>query len=157
MIVAHNTLVTLKYRLTTPDGAPIESEEELHYLHGEYGQIFDKVEKALDGKSVGDTVHVELSAEEGFGDYDGSLVIEEALSELPEDLEVGMEIDGYFESDPEEVIVYTVREIRDHEAVLDGNHPLAGQPFVFDATVEAVQPLDEMAVSAILNHTHDHE
>lgn len=157
MTVTNNTLVTLKYRLSTPKGETIETEEELLYLHGDHGQIFDKVEKVLDGKSVGDTVRVELSAEDAFGEYDGSLVIEEALSELPEDLEVGMEIDGYYESDPEEVIVYTVREIREHEAVLDGNHPLAGQPLLFEATVAAIQPMDEAAVAAILNHDHDYE
>lgn len=155
MTVMHNSLVTLRYHLSTSKGESIERDEELLYLHGDYGQLFDKVERALEGKAVGDTVHVELSAEDAFGEYDGSLVIEEALSELPEALEVGMEIDGYLESTPDDVIVYTVREIRENEAVLDGNHPLAGQPLLFEATVAAIQPMDESAVSAILNHEHD--
>jgi FKBP-type peptidyl-prolyl cis-trans isomerase SlyD len=155
MPITKNSLVTLEYRLTSTEGELLNPEEELlTYLHGGYGQIFEKVEDALEGKKVGDNVHIELAPAEAFGDYDGSLVLEESLHELPDDLAVGMEIDGYLEENPEDVIIYTVKEIRGEEAVLDGNHPLAGQSLVFDATVQEIQPLEEDAVREILEHHH---
>jgi len=112
MPITKNSLVTLDYRLSSPEGETLHEEKELMYVHGGYDQIFAKVEAALKGKEVGDTIRVTLSPDEAFGEYDGSLVIEEALSELPEELEVGMEIDGYSEEYPDDVMIYTVKEIR---------------------------------------------
>ena len=156
MAITKNSLVTLNFRLVSPEGEPLYSEDDLMYLHGGYAQIFDRVEAALEGKSVGDTVSVPLSPAEAFGEYDGALVVEEALSELPDDLTVGMEIDGYSEENPDEVTVYTVREIRGDEAILDGNHPLAGQPIVFEAEVTEIEALGDEAVREILEHDHHH-
>ncbi|UFS61588.1 FKBP-type peptidyl-prolyl cis-trans isomerase [Sulfurimonas sp. HSL-3221] len=157
MQITKNTLVTLNYELTTADGTLLNPDDtELMYLHGGYGQIFPKLEEALEGKQVGDDVYVVLSPAESFGEYDGSLLVEEALSELPDDLEVGMEIEGHLESNPDDIIIYTVKEIRGDEAVLDGNHPLAGSSLVFDGTVKEIQPLDEAAVRELLEHEHHH-
>jgi FKBP-type peptidyl-prolyl cis-trans isomerase SlyD len=157
MTITKDTLVSLDYRLTDAEGNLLNpDEEELIYLHGGYGQIFKKVEEALEGKSVGDSVRVVLSPAEAFGDYDEALVVEESLSELPEELAVGMEIDGYTEESPDDVVIYTVAEIRGDTAVLDGNHPLAGKSLVFEGTVEEIQELDEEAVREILEHEHHH-
>ncbi|WP_345984571.1 peptidylprolyl isomerase [Sulfurimonas sp. HSL-1656] len=157
MQITKNSLVTLNYELSTSDGELLNPDDsELMYLHGGYGQIFAKLETELEGKRTGDDIHVTLSPAEAFGEYDGSLLVEEALSELPDDLEAGMEIEGHLESHPEDVIIYTVKEIRGDEAVLDGNHPLAGRSLVFDGTVTAVEPLDDAAVHEILEHEHHH-
>jgi len=156
MSITKNTLVTLDYRLTSPEGEELYAEKDLMYLHGGFEQIFEKVEAALEGRNVGDKVSVALSPADAFGNYDGALLIEESLSELPEDLEVGMEIDGYDEANPDDVIIYTVKEIRGDEAVLDGNHPLAGRSIVFEAEVTETQALDEAAVQEILEHQHHH-
>lgn len=155
MPIAKNTLVTIDYRLSSPSGEPLYEEEELMYLHGGHGQIFDKVEAALDGKEAGERVRVELAPDDAFGEYDGSLLIEESLHELPDDLAVGMEIEGYNEAHPDEVTIYTVKEIRGDEAVLDGNHPLAGMHIVFEADVRETQDLDEAAAAELLHH-HEH-
>lgn len=157
MTISKDKLVTLDYRLTDTEGNLLNAdEEELIYLHGGYGHVFEKVEAALEGKGVGDAVHVTLEPGDAFGEYDGSLVVEEALSELPEDLHVGMEIDGYMEENPDDVVIYTVREINGNEALLDGNHPLAGLSLVFDGTVEDVQEIGEEAIQEILEHEHHH-
>lgn len=157
MPITKNTLVSLEYTLSDSEGIRLNPDNEpLIYLHGGYGLVFAKVEEALEGKGTGDSVRVELSPAEAFGEFDGELVVEEALSELPEDLAVGMEIDGYIEESPEDVIIYTVKEIRGDTAVLDGNHPLAGRSLVFEGTVRETQELDEEAVREILEHQHHH-
>lgn len=157
MTITKDTLVSLDYRLTDAGGNLLNpDEEELIYLHGGYGQVFKKVEEALEGKSVGDSVDVELSPAEAFGEYDASLVVEEARSELPEEIDIGMELDGYLEERPDDVIIYTVTELRDDTAVLDANHPLAGKRLRFEGTVQEIQELDETAVREILEHHHHH-
>jgi len=71
MNVAHNTVVSLSYELYDGDGKLIEkAEAPLVYLHGGYSGIFPLVEKALDGKAVGDSCRVHLPPNEAFGEYD---------------------------------------------------------------------------------------
>ncbi len=157
MTITENALVSLDYRLTDTEGNLLNPDQEpLIYLHGGHGHLFRKVEEALEGKSVGETFHVTLSPGEAFGDYDKELVVEEPLSELPDEITVGMEIDGYMEESPDDVIIYTVTELHEEYAVLDGNHPMAGMSLIFEGTVQDVQELSEEAIREILEHHHDH-
>lgn len=156
MTITKNTLVTLEYTLGTSDGQMLDTHEELIYLHGGYGQLFEKVELELAGKSVGDRIRIDLSPEEAFGPYDGSLLVEESLHELPLGLEAGMEIEGHDEDKPDDVTIYTVKEIRGEEAVLDGNHPLAGIALVFEAAVTDLELLPDEGIAAYLDHEASH-
>lgn len=144
MKVIKNSVVTLNYRVTTPEGVEVDDgKEPLVYLHGGHDDLFPKLEEALEGKSVDDTVTVRLHADEAFGEYDPELVQTEALDNLPAEVEVGMELEGEpaDEDDAdEEVIIYRVTRIEGDEATLDGNHPLAGQALIFICTVAAVRP-----------------
>ncbi|MDD3598461.1 peptidylprolyl isomerase, partial [Sulfuricurvum sp.] len=125
MSVTKNCIVTIDYRILDAEGNLLHEEDEpLTYLHGNYGQIFKAVEEALEGKEVDHTFTVKLSSNEAFGQYDPELIVTEALSELPAEVSVGMEVDGYFDEDSDDVIIYTVTAIEGDHATLDGNHPL---------------------------------
>jgi len=157
MTITKNTLVSLDCRLSDSDGNLLNpGEPELIYLHGGYGQLFARAEAALEGKAVGDSVSVVLEPADAFGEHDEALVVEEALSELPEDIFVGMEVDGYLEECPDDVIIYTVTEIHEAYARLDANHPYAGKQLRFEAEVRELQPLGDAAVREILEHRHHH-
>jgi len=68
MPITKNTLVSLEYRLTDETGAQLNTDgEPLIYLQGGYGLVFAKVEAALEGKDVGDSVRVGLAPAEAFG------------------------------------------------------------------------------------------
>ncbi|GFO68348.1 FKBP-type peptidyl-prolyl cis-trans isomerase [Geomonas limicola] len=139
--VKKNTVVTLDYTVTDSDGVLVdEGLEPLCYLHGGYEDIFPKIEEALQGKKVNDSVQVKLLPAEAFGEYDASLVQVEPREEFPEDLEVGSQVEGAAEgADDEEFILYRVTDIDDEKVVLDGNHPLAGLSIVFSCTVTAIR------------------
>lgn len=157
MTVAKNCIVTLDYHINDTEGNLLHEEEEpIIYLHGNYGHIFKAVEDALEGKNIGDTFTVALPAQEAFGNYDPALVITEELSELPEELSVGMEIDGYMDEDSEDVTIYTVSEITSTHATLDGNHPLAGMDLVFEGTILDIHAANEEEIQEILNYHHEH-
>ncbi len=156
MSISHNCIVTLDYTVTTTDGTMVdEGKEPLTYVHGGYDNIFETVEKALEGKAVGDSFKIPLTAAQAFGEYDEDLLVIESLENLPDDLSVGMQIEGSMEGDEDDTILYIVTEIRDdNQAVLDGNHPLAGIDLVFEGTVTEVHPATEEEVQAILHHAH---
>lgn len=144
MKVVKNSIVTLNYSVTDPEGNVVDDgQEPLVYLHGGHDDLFPKLEEALEGKHVDETVKVSLHADEAFGEYEADLVQIEARADLPEELQVGMELEGApaDEGDEdEEVIIYRVTAIDGDKVTLDGNHPLAGKALIFTCTVAAVRP-----------------
>jgi FKBP-type peptidyl-prolyl cis-trans isomerase SlyD len=150
--VAKNTVVTITYSLANKDGELLERSDEPHsYLHGGYGNVFPVVEKALEGKNVGDTVEVMMEPDDAFGDYDEQLVRVEERNVFPDNLEVGMQFEGHGESSGE-VHVYTVTDITDDKVVVDGNHPLAGQSLRFQCKITEVREADPHEIE----HGHAH-
>jgi FKBP-type peptidyl-prolyl cis-trans isomerase SlyD len=137
------------YEVKDPQHEMVDpGERPLVYLHGSSG-IFPKLEAALDGKTVGDSVQVQLEPEDAFGEYDDELVTSELLQNLPEGVLVGMQLEGTGEHGTH---IMSVTEIEDGRAVLDGNHPLAGVTLVFSCTVSEVRA----ATTEELAHGHAH-
>jgi FKBP-type peptidyl-prolyl cis-trans isomerase SlyD len=154
-----NTVVTLSYKLFSPDGTLIEeSSQPITYLHGGHHGIFPKIEAALAQKKVGESCSVMLEPDDAFGEYDADLVRVEPQDRFPADIKVGMQfeghagLDGEGDGEDDETQVYTVTDIADGKVVVDGNHPLAGQRLRFDCTVLDVRP----ATAEEMAHGHVH-
>jgi FKBP-type peptidyl-prolyl cis-trans isomerase SlyD len=152
MQIAKDTVVTLAYRVTDPDGNLVDDgARPLVYLHGGYDGIFATIEETLHGKSVGEQFEVKLQPEEAFGDYSESLLRIESLSLFPEGIEVGMQFERGSEDDEDEML-YTITDIEGDKVVVDGNHPLAGMALIFNCTISEVRA----ATPEELQHGHAH-
>lgn len=152
MQIAKDTIVALNYELFDIDGNLIErTDAPIEYLHGGYDGIFPLVEKALDGKSAGDSCRVRLDPDDAFGEYDAELVHVEPRDKFPQNVVVGMQFEGQTESSGE-TLVYTVTDIAEDKVVVDGNHPLAGQMLNFSCTVAEVRT----ATTEEIRHGHAH-
>ncbi len=152
MQVKMNTVVTIIYELKDTDGNTLEKmNDPIAYLHGGHDNIFPKVEEAIHGKNVGDSIEITLDPADAFGDYDEGLVQIEPLSAFPEkNIKEGMQFEGEDESG--EVIIYTVTNIADGKVVVDGNHPWAGQRVLFMATIKDVRDANQEEIE----HKHVH-
>jgi FKBP-type peptidyl-prolyl cis-trans isomerase SlyD len=152
MQVSMNTVVTMTYELKDADGVVLESSEQpVAYLHGGYDNIFPKVEEAIHGKNIGDTIELALEPADAFGEYDAELVQIEPASAFPqENLKEGSQFEG--EDETGEVILYTVTNVADGKVVVDGNHPWAGQRIIFKATIKDVRSANQEEVT----HQHVH-
>jgi FKBP-type peptidyl-prolyl cis-trans isomerase SlyD len=147
--IGKDTIVSLSYEVTDTDGTVFDAgEEPLIYLHGGYGDVFEAIEHALEGKSVGDTVIIKLQPAQAYGEYDADLVLIESVDVLPQPLKIGMQIEGEPEGAPDEAIFYRVTDIAEGKAVLDGNHPLAGMALIFTGTITAVRPATPAEIEA---------
>ena len=111
---------------------PLVAPAELSYVHGGYGQLFEKLEQAIEGHQAGDRLQVQLEPEDAFGEYDAELMRVEKIERYGEGLTVGMEIE-------EEDRIYRVTDIAGGSAVLDANHPLAGMALRFSVVILAVR------------------
>jgi len=157
MQVVKNTVVTLDYNVTDPDGELVDAgKEPLVYLHGGYDDIFPMIEEVLQGKKVGEAVVVKMQPDEAFGEYDADLVEVEPRKDFPKELQIGMQFEGLPEGGhDEDALIYRVTEIADDRVVLDGNHPLAGMALIFTCTVTAVRPASAEEITH--GHLHDGE
>jgi len=150
--IQKNTMVSVSMVLKDENENVIENnDEEIIYLHGGYGHMFQKIEDELEGKNIGDTFNIKLSPAEAFGEFDESLVSKELLSDLPEDVEVGMELDGNVEG-----VIFAVLEMDETHALVDGNHPYAGHTFIAEGKVLEMEQLDDETVNKILKDEHQH-
>lgn len=122
------------------DGSRFDSSEgrdPLAFTLGE-GQVIAGFERAVIGKSAGDSVTVEIPPEEGYGEPSDELVFTVKRTQLPPDIEV--EEGGMLEVRTEDggAAYVHIREFDDATVTLDGNHPLAGKTLVFDIAVVEV-------------------
>jgi len=149
--IKKNALVYMRVKLEDEKGNIVDENDEIIYIHGGYNQLFQKLEDALEGKKVGDSFHVALTPAEAFGEYKDVLVLKELLEDLPEDISVGMELDG-----EEEGIVYVVQSIDKEHAILNANHELAGIALTASGEILEIEHLSDEAVKEILKAEHHH-
>lgn len=154
MTIKENSAVSFHYTLTDDDGQQLDSsagKEPLAYLHGA-GNIIPGLESALEGKSVGDAMVVDVIAAEGYGEIQNELIQEvpRASFQGVDEIEVGMQ----FEAQTGEggTVPVTVVAVTDEIVTVDGNHPLAGKNLYFDVSIEDVRD----ASVEELEHGHVH-
>src|SRR5262245_57838957 len=145
MKVAKNTVVSIDYTLTADDGEVLDSskgQDPLQYLHG-HGQIVAGLERALEGKDAGESLKVDVSPKDGYGERDAKKVMQVVRAKLPKDLdpEVGMQLGG--QDNHGNVIPLWITNVTEAEVTLDGNHPLAGQTLHFAVEVKSVRAATE--------------
>jgi FKBP-type peptidyl-prolyl cis-trans isomerase SlyD len=151
--IADGVVVSMTYVLTV-DGEEVGragADEPLEYLHGAEN-IVPGLETALEGKGVGEHVHVTIPPEDAYGDYDDEDIDEFDLDEIPgvEELEEGMIVE--VENDEGEIFVGTVVEINPDGIVVDFNPPLAGKTLTFDVEILGLRE----ANAEELDHGHPH-
>jgi FKBP-type peptidyl-prolyl cis-trans isomerase SlyD len=138
-IVGQHKVVSFTYSIVDASGETIEqSDLPISYVHGGKHDLFEKVEQALDGSVVGDTVEVELSPEEGFGVHDPDLTFTDDIENVPEEFRhVGAEVEMM--NDQGDTRKFTVSHIGDGKLTVDGNHPMAGKTIVFHIRVTDIR------------------
>jgi FKBP-type peptidyl-prolyl cis-trans isomerase SlyD len=150
---APNTVVSIDYTLTDSEGEVLDQSEPgspLVYLHGA-DNIIPGLEEALTGKSKGDALKVVVAPEDGYGEYDESLVAEVERDRFPDadKVELG---DEFQANTPDGPRMVTVIEIEDDSITIDANHPLAGETLHFDVKIVDIR----VATAEEISHGHVH-
>lgn len=153
MQIAKHKVVTIDYTLTDDEGNVIDSSqggEPLAYIQGT-GNIIIGLERALEGKRVGERVKVAIQPKEGYGERDDNLtqtVARELFADVDE-LQVGMQ---FHASNGDQMQVVTIVEIEGNDVTVDANHPLAGVNLNFDVHIREIRDASEEE----LDHGHVH-
>jgi len=122
-------------------------EFPLGYVHGVNNVLSSQVMAELEGKTVDDTISVELDGNMLFGPRDESLVITDNIENVPEAYrEVGTTI--VMENDQGHAKTFLVTRMDEKTLTIDGNNPLCGRQVVFELEILTVREATEAETAA---------
>jgi FKBP-type peptidyl-prolyl cis-trans isomerase SlyD len=149
--VAQDKVISFTYSIVDESGEIIEqSDLPISYVHGGKHDLFEKVEQALEGSVIGDTVEVKLTPEEGFGPHDPDLTYTDDIENVPAEFRrVGAEVEMM--NDQGDTRKFTVSHIGDGKLTVDGNHPMAGKTIEFRIRVTDIRDATPEEVAAGIN------
>jgi peptidylprolyl isomerase len=126
--------VKVHYTGKLTDGTVFDSSrdgEPLEFQLGQ-GQLIPGFEQAVNGMQPGDSVSIDIPADEAYGQHREELTQKVPRQQMPTDIEI--EVGQRFkigEHEGQDMIV-AVSEVNESEITLDANHPLAGQDLSFE-------------------------
>lgn len=157
MSIATNSVVSFHYRLHDEAGTELENShdaEPMLYLHGHNG-ILPGLEKALQGRAVGDSLSVTLEPKEGYGVRREGSEQRIPIKHLQVDaktqrhLKKGMAVPVQTEQGARTMQIIKVGRFN---VDVDTNHPLAGKTLTFAIEIVAVRD----ATAEEIAHKHAH-
>ncbi len=155
LTVQEGHVVAIYYTLKDDAGKEIDTNRKggapLSFLVGA-GNILPGLEKALLGKSKGDSVRADLSPAEGYGEPKTELHEEVPRGAFPPDIDLvpGMQFTGQTQDGR----AYPVRihAVEGDTVTIDKNHPLAGRTLHFEVSISGIRK----ATPEELEHKHPH-
>jgi FKBP-type peptidyl-prolyl cis-trans isomerase SlyD len=153
MQIKDNCVVAMHYTLTNDEGQVLDSSEgrdPLKFLQGAHN-IIPGLEKAMEGKAVGDAFDVTVEPEEAYGVRHEQMIQQVPRSAFQgvDDIEVGMSFQAQTEQGP---VPVKITAVTDDEVTVDGNHELAGERLHFKVSIEEVRE----ATKEEMEHNHAH-
>lgn len=133
--------VTLQYTLTLENGLLVDSstaDQPLQFTHGD-GNLHPGLENCLLGMQAGEHARHVIPPAQGFGQADPAAIQILPRSDFADASLLRTDaIIGFALPDGRE-IPGRIIELRDRDAVVDFNHPLAGQVLVFSVEIIRVE------------------
>ena len=149
MNIIWNSVVTFHYTLRDEEGDTLDSsvgKDPFAFIQGSH-QIVPGLEQQMEGHKAGDKFTAVVPPDMGYGAFDKNL-----LQRVPLDRFGGNTVEQGMQFQAGEHGIFTVREVVDGHALLDGNHPLAGVTLNFEVEIIAVRE----ATADELSHGHVH-
>jgi FKBP-type peptidyl-prolyl cis-trans isomerase 2 len=116
------------------DTSLTEGREPINTVLGQ-GNLIKGFEIGLVGMEEGEKKTIEVTPEDGYGEYLDGLVTEVKKNRVPDTVKVGDVLQSQSERG---TINVTVTEINESVVKLDANHPMAGKKLIFDLEVVSV-------------------
>lgn len=133
-IVSKGDEVQILYIAKLKDGSTFDTTENkppFKFIAGTEN-ILPGISNGVIGMQVGDKKHIEISADNAYGQYNKELIAKVPRKNIPETTAVGDVLTDSNENH------WFVRQIEDEFVILDSNHPLAGQDLIFDIELVAI-------------------
>jgi FKBP-type peptidyl-prolyl cis-trans isomerase SlyD len=150
--IQQRSVVSIDYTLKNDQGEVLDTSEKrgpLVYIHG-IGSLVPGLEKALEGKSAGDSLEVAITPADGYGPRDEGLLRKIPVRKLHDkNPQPGKRYRAALD-DGHRIVLVT--GVSGDYASIDANHPLAGMTLHFAVKVVSVRE----ATAEELAHGHVH-
>ena len=136
-MIQNGSTVTVHYTGKLTDGQQFDSSvgrEPLQFMIGS-NQVIPGFENGLIGKSVGEKVTLTIPVDQAYGPIREDLLMKVSNDQLPRPVQVGQQLQA---TNNGQIVNVSVKEVHEDHAVIDANHPLAGQALIFDVEVVGV-------------------
>ncbi|MBD5413257.1 MAG: peptidylprolyl isomerase [Treponema sp.] len=145
MTITKDMYVSFHYTLKDVEGNIIDSSQgknPLSYIH-DSGMIIQGLEKALEGRIVGEKFTVTVSPQDAYGEYNDRLILSIPRDQFEDGspIEVGMPFQAVMPNGTP--VIVRIKEISGDTITVDGNHELAGKTLVFDIEIVEVRESTE--------------
>lgn len=145
--VGPETWVEVRTLAFDAEGEAIGEAEVIGFVFG-LGALFPKVERALEGKSTGDRITLELQPKDAFGERKTDRILEVDRSDFPADVAPGDRFE--VENEAGGILVLQVLDVLDDAVVVDTNHPFCGQTIRLEVEILGVRLVEESEVNAAM-------
>lgn len=145
--VTKDKVVSVIYAIHDQHGETFEyTDVPVNYVHGGNSDLFGKIERVLEGKTVGDKIEVTLTSDEAFGEHDPDLTITDDSDNVPPELrKLGTQLEA--QNANGDLLQFVVTRIEDGKLTVDANHPLAGQTVKFFVEVKGIRDATKQEAS----------
>lgn len=152
--IQNDCVVEIHYQIKSQTGEVLDTTmgfSPLPYIHGK-GNIIPGLERALNGKKLGEEFKGTIPFLEAYGEKRADLIqtVSKDKFKNQEEIQIGHQF-RIATADGQSVVV-CITDIREDEVVLDANHPLAGLDLHFELKVVSIR----QATEEELHHGHLH-
>tara|TARA_A100001011_G_scaffold394921_1_gene488458 strand:+ start:126 stop:575 length:450 start_codon:yes stop_codon:yes gene_type:complete len=134
--------IVLTYEIYENSEILEQVENPVTLIHGQGKKLLPKIEEALLGKKTGDMVDITVNPNEGFGEYDKSMIIKDKVSNVPEQFRKLDETIAFVNKSGDKKD-FKVVAIENDEITLDGNHYLSGKTLTYKIKILDVRESTE--------------
>lgn len=130
-------LVKIHYVAKTSEGGVFEtsqSRDPLQFVAGS-DDVIAGISEAVLGMRVGEKKTIRLAPDQAFGRRDAGLQQRVSRSHLPDSVREGDQLLAEFEGQQIDVWVHS---LTDEDALIDSNHPLAGETLIYEIELVSV-------------------
>ena len=141
-VIKNSMFVVLTYEIYENSEILEQVENPVTLVHGHGKKLLPKIEEALLGKKTGDMVDITVNPNEGFGEYDKSMIIKDKVSNVPEQFRKLDETIAFVNKSGDKKD-FKVIAIENDEITLDGNHYLSGKTLTYKIKILDVRESTE--------------
>ena len=155
MSIEKNKVAAFHYILKDETGKELENnleDDPMVYLHGGHQNLMPALERALEGREIGEHFSVKLRPEDAYGVRKGESIqrvpIKHLLSKKKR-FHPGMVVQVKTKNEARDVVIVKVGKFN---VDVDTNHPLAGMTVTFDISIKGIRD----AKAEEITHRHSH-
>ena len=132
--------VTLNYTIQLEDGTRVGGQKPMSmtFTIGA-GEVFPAIEEAVTGMSVNQVLSVTISPEQGYGDYDDSLVLQVERNVFPDDMPIIPGRTVQYQTRDGRRTNFVIQAVKGDRITVDGNHPLSGQTLIYELELQKIE------------------